>query len=293
MNKIYLLFLIGTFAWLFTGCEDKPPTEFEPQYYVEAFLIVDQPFDGIKLYRTQPLNEKFDFAKAFARNVDVRIKFKDSVITLIAKDTGDPESWCYFYPDTTLKVQPNMLYSLEIRTPEGNVITSSTKTPERFDWVQPPPDTIFYPKDSINFTDQKPISIRWTSVKGTLYYIVSTICLDTLDYGKYLNPPTDEKNRRVYTPFQQNRSRSRYYYDVSNWDAIPNTEYPLSWLLFKWFGRHKVIIYTPDFNYLRWILQQFRGNQFNPLLSSVNGAIGVFGSASKIEKEIFLIKNQP
>ncbi|MFN3781583.1 MAG: hypothetical protein ACK4SO_05360, partial [Candidatus Kapaibacteriota bacterium] len=177
--------------------------------------------------------------------------------------------------------------------PDGTQISGTTTTPNRFNWLNPPPDTLYFPKDTLNFTDQDPISIRWTSVKEVLYYVVSLKCLDTLEYGKYLFPATDEKNRRVYSPFDENQRRRRYYYDLTSWDAIPNTEYPLYWLLFKWFGKHKIIIYSPDFNFLRWLLQQFRGSQINPLLSSVEGGIGVFGSASKIEKEIFLIKNQP
>ncbi|MFN3270144.1 MAG: DUF4249 family protein [Candidatus Kapaibacteriota bacterium] len=293
MKKLILINLLSVLIFGLFGCEEKPPADYIPQYYVEAFLIVDEPIDGIRLMRTQPLNDKFDFAKAFVRNADVYIKFNQNKIKLVPKDTGEPKNWCYFLPDTSLKVQPNTTYDLEIKTQDGVVITSTTITPERFDWVSPPPDTIYYPKDSVNFSDQKPIPLRWKSVKGTLYYIVSTICLDTLEYGIYLTPPNSEKNRRVYNPFDDRRSKSRYYYDVSNFDAIPNTEYPLTMLLFKWFGRHKIVVYAPDFNYLRWVLQQFRGNQINPLLSSVNGAIGVFGSASKIEKEIFLVKNQP
>lgn len=289
LNLVGILFLIV----LIFSCEDAPPTDYIPQYYLEAFLIVDEPIDGIKLMKTQPLQQKFDYSKAFVKNADVRIKFNGNEVKLSLRDTGNPENWAYFFPDTNLKVQPNTTYYLEIQTYDGVLITGSTTTPERFEWVSAPPDTIYYPKDTINFSDRQPIPIRWSSVKGIFYYIVSAKCLDTLEYGKYLNQNSEEKNRRVYNPFDDRRQRSRYYYDVTSWDAIPNTEYPLYWLLFKWFGKHKIIVYSPDFNFLRWILQQFRASQINPLLTSVDGAIGVFGSASKIEKEIFLVKNQP
>ncbi len=290
-NKLRLAFVL--FLGMFFGCEDAPPTDYIPKYYVEAYLIVDHHFEKIKLMRTQPLNDTFNYSKAFIRNADVKIKFKDNELKLAFRDTGLVDNWGYYYPDTSFKVEPNTTYSLEIITSDGVIITGSTTTPDKFEWNLPPPDTIYFPKDTINFSDKPIIPLKWKSVKGVLYYIVSSKCLDTLEYGFYLNPPTNEKNRRIYNPWDDNRSQRRYYYDLTNWDAVPNTEYPLYWLLFKWFGKHKIIIYSPDFNFLRWILQQFRGSQINPLLSSVNGAIGVFGSASKIEKEIFLIKNQP
>ncbi|MCX7909489.1 MAG: DUF4249 domain-containing protein [Ignavibacteria bacterium] len=293
MRRFVYSYILILGLLLIIGCEDAPPTDYIPQYYVEAFLIVDEPFERIKILRTQPLTDTFDFSKAFVKNADVSIKYNGKEIKLLVNDSGDAKNWCYYYPDTSLKVLPTTTYYLEIVTPDGKTITSSTTTPERFEWVLPPPDTIYYPKDTVNFSDKPQISIRWKSVKGILYYIVSTKCLDTLEYGKYLFPQSDEKNRRIYNPWDDNRNRSRYYYDVTNWDAIPNTEYPLYWLIFKWFGKHKIIVYSPDFNFLRWILQQFRGSQINPLLSSVSGAIGVFGSASKVEKDVFLVKNQP
>lgn len=290
MKKVLgLLYLI----LLFISCQDEPLSDYISQYYVEAFLIVDEPIDGIKIYKSQPIQEKFDYSKAFVKGADVSIIVDGKDYKLVLRDIGKADEWAYFLPDTNIKVLPKAKYDLRIITPDGVRITGTTITPSRFDWQTPPPDTIYYPKDSVNFTDKDPISIRWTPVKEVLYYVVSLKCLDTLEYGKYLSQPTQEKNRRVYAPFDENRSRSRYYYDLTSWDAIPNTEYPLYWLLFKWFGKHKIIIYSPDFNFLRWLLQQFRGSQINPLLSSVDGAIGVFGSASKIEKEIFLVKNQP
>jgi len=293
MKGIRRILIVLLFFSILVGCEDPVPSDYVPQYYVEAYLIVDEPIDGIKLMKTQPLSDTFKYENAIVRNADVRIRFNGKELKLQLRDTGDAENWAYFYPDTSLKIEPNVKYDLEIVTVDGVRITGTTTTPERFGWVAPPPDTIYFPKDTIKFSDQEPISIKWSSVKSVLYYIISVKCLDTLEYGKYLPSPTQEKNRRVYNPFDDRRQRSRYYYDVTNWDAIPNTEYPLTWLLFKWFGKHKVYVYSPDFNFLRWILQQFRGNQVNPLLSSVNGAIGVFGSASRIEKEVFLIKNQP
>jgi len=290
--KINFLGLLLTIS-LFVSCEDKPPTDYVPQYYVEAFLIVDEPIDMIKLLRTQPVQDSFRLSKALVKDATVKIRFNENEITLTFRDTGNIDNRAYFYPDTSLKVLPNTKYDLEIITSDNIKITGTTLTPNRFEWVIPPPDTLYYPKDTVNFTDQKPFVIKWSPVQNTLYYLVVSKCIDTLGYGEYLVPPNNEKNRRIFNPFENEGRRTRDYFDLSNWDGIPHIEYPLYWLLFKWFGIHKIIVFAPDFNFLRWVLQQFRGSQINPLLSSVNGAIGVFGSASKIEKKTFIVKNQP
>ncbi len=284
--------LICFITLLFTliSCEDAPPTDYIPQYYVEAYLIVDETFDGIKLQRTLPVQDSFKLENALIKDANVKIKFEDKEIQLVFRDTGNIDNRAYYYPDTSLKVQPNTTYQLEILTSDGVKITGVTTTPRRFEWVQAPPDTLYYPKDTVNFSDRKPSQIKWTSVPGTLFYISMIKSLDTLGYGKYLIPETDEKNRRTYHPFGESEMD---YNEVTSWDGVANVEYPIMWIMFKWFGKHRITIYSPDFNFLRWILQFFRTQQINPLLSSVNNAIGVFGSASKIEASFFLVKNQP
>jgi hypothetical protein len=52
-------------------------------------------------------------------------------------------------------------------------------------------------------------------------------------------------------------------------------------------------VYVPDWNFLRWFLQAQTKGEADPLLSSVDGAIGYFGSASSIKFDFFLLKNQP
>lgn len=277
-----LKYLFGLALCLHFGCEDPVPTDYIPQYYVEAFLIVDHPIDLIRIQRTQPITDSFKLSNTLVKDAVVKIFVDDRALLLNYRDTGNVDFRGYYYPDTSYKVEPNKVYKLEVTTADGIKITGITQTPERFQWISPPPDTLIFPTDTINFKDKSLVKIKWTTVKNMLYYLIVAHCLDTLEYGKYLNPPLDIKNRRIYNP---NPTKDA---DVTNWDAIPNTEYTIFWLLFKWYGKHKIYIYAPDFNFLRWVLQHFRDSQINPLLSSVDGAIGVFGSASKISSDLFL-----
>lgn len=274
--------IFGILFLILTGCEDPLPTDYIPQYYVEAFLIVDEPINMIRIERTQPLTDSFKLSNALVRDAIVKIYVDEKEFVLDYRDTGDVDHRGYFYSDTTYKVEPNKLYRLEVITSDGKRITGQTQTPDIFKWEKLPPDTLVYPKDTINFKDTPPVKIKWTPVRNMLYYLVVARCLDTLEYGMYLNPSTDVKNRRIYNPNPTEDA------DVTNWDAIPNIEYPLFWLLFKWYGKQRIYVYAPDYNFLRWVLQHFRGSQINPLLSSVDGAIGVFGSASRISADLFL-----
>lgn len=284
MVKIALYFAIVLDLLLLVSCEDVPSTDYIPEYYVEAFLIVDEPIDMIRIERTQSLSDTFKLSNALVSDAIVKILVDDKELLLKYRDTGDVDRRGYFFFDTSYKVEPNKLYRLEIQTADGKRITGETQTPERIEWETIPPDSLNFPNDTINFKDITPFKIRWKPVKNILYYLVSVKCLDTLEYGKYLSPATEEKNQKVYNPNPNEDP------DVTNWDAVPNIEYPLFWLIFKWYGKQRIFVYAPDFNFLRWVFQHFRGSQINTLLTSVDGGIGVFGSASRVSANLFLKK---
>ncbi|MCE5304372.1 hypothetical protein LLG34_01535 [bacterium] len=86
--------------------------------------------------------------------------------------------------------------------------------------------------------------------------------------------------------------REAYYRDLSYWVIVPSSKVPVVWTVFKWYGLHEVSVYAPDFNFLRWMVQTMTG-EINPLLSSVKGAFGYFGSASVIRDTSVILKNQP
>lgn len=291
MKKIILLIIIPMITFL--GCESDEFQEYKPKYYVEAILLVDQPLTNIKIFRTVPTNTKYVHNEAIIKDAKIRI-FNSEVDYLL--DFIESEKSYYALSDTSVKVQPETTYKLEITLSDGNTITSSTTTPARFDWINAPKETIQFPTDTIN-QPRAPaeLDLSWTEEPNTDFYILTVKNLDTLDYGKYFSPPSDEKNRRVYSLF---RNFDELYNEVTTVNFIANTTTPIVWLAFKWFGAHEIQVYAPDFNYLKWFLQSasFDGTTYhNILLDSVEGieAIGVFGSASVIKQETFLLKNQP
>lgn len=290
--KKNILLIILTLIFL-NSCEDLPPDVYFPRTFVEGYLIVDEPINGIIVMRSMPVLDSFNYRQSLITDANVQI-------TELSGDNGnlkyqlifrDEPNQGYYYPDTTLKVKPKTKYRLEITLKTGEIITGETTTPERMQWKIPPRDTLYYPKDTINLPSPDSLKISWQPAPNIFFHLIRIRCLDTLNYGKYLNPPTDELNRRITRPWERN---VRFYNDVTRWvGPLPASESPVVWTALKWYGLNEITIYAPDYNFLRWFIHNQRRSQYEPLLSSVDGAMGVFGSASSIKKVAFIVKNQP
>lgn len=295
LRNIFLpvLFLAGLAA-----CEDPVPSDYIPRYSVEAYLLVGQPIENIRLYRTQNVADTFAASAAFIKDADVRILTGGDTLRLSYRDTENGGE--YYLPaaatgDTLYRVQPATTYHLRIGVGASDLITGVTVTPTLISFIKDIPDTLQYPKDTINLTTDEKLRVSWTPVPGTDEYILRVAALDTLEYGQYLTPPTEEKNRRIYRFWEENSPK---YDDVTRWAFLPATNIPGSWNAFKWFGLQEVTVFAPDPNFLQWFKQvKFGGGSptYNELLGSVKGdnAIGVFASASLVSDTTFVLKNQP
>lgn len=289
-NKITIFgsMLIMLLMHLLTSCEDAPPTEYVPEHYVEAFILVGEPIAGIRVYLTQPTTSKYSDSIAVIRDADIRIiDDKDTMKLAFRENPG----MGYFYPDTNYKVKPNTDYKLRVTLKDGKIITGQTKTLGTVNWINEPKDYMYFPKDTLNPKAIDSIAIKWSKVPGIVFYILNVRCLDTLNYGKYLTPATDEMNRRTFNIFY--RDNDKTYRELSSINFVGDSTTPVVWMAFKWFGKQEVTVYAPDNNYLKWFKNQMFSQYHDPLMNSVTNAIGVFGSASVVRKQCFLVKNQP
>lgn len=278
-----LTLMLGLFI---ISCEDVAPTEYTPKYIVQGLLTVGEPINDIALFQTQSLRDSFIYENSIFKTADVKIIGDNRTFQLVFDNNRNR----YIFPDTTYKVKELTNYSLEIKTPDGKILTSKTYTPKSINWINRPDKTIQYPLDTINLPSNYKIS--WTKSDTIQFYLIRIRPLDTLEYGKYLNPPTDEKNRRIMRSWIR---RPEYYFrETTTWAFLPTTDVPVVWNSFKWFGLTEVKIYAPDANYLKWTLQSFAVRDFNQLLNSIDGdAFGTFGSVATITDTTFVLKNQP
>lgn len=278
-----LTLMLGLFI---ISCEDVAPTEYTPKYIVQGLLTVGEPINDIALFQTQSLRDSFIYDNSIFKTADAKIIGDNRTFQLVFDNNTNR----YIFPDTTYKVKELTHYTLEIKTPDGKILTSKTYTPKSINWINRPGKTIQYPLDTINLPSNYKIS--WTKSDTIQFYLIRIRPLDTLEYGKYLNPPTDEKNRRIMRSWIR---RPEYYFrETTTWAFLPTTDVPVVWNSFKWFGLTEVKIYAPDANYLKWTLQSFAVRDFNQLLNSIEGdAFGTFGSVATTTDTTFVLKNQP
>lgn len=285
----YKIGLLLTFVLIFTSCEDDAPFDYKEEHYVEAYLTVGQPIEHIKFYRTVPLDEVYSEESAFIDDADVTI-YSENNDEFKLEFRNEPAPG-YYYNDNYI-VKPETFYYLRIKTAEGNIYTDTTRTPSIFEWEKEPVSSLTYPADSLNLPPA-PDSTRlyWSRSGNISFYLVNVKCLDTLNYGQYLEPPTEEKNRRVPLPFKE---VNQLYRDQTTINLIPNITSPVVWFAFRWYGNQEITIQAPDNNYLKWYLQYLtlNGDVYEPLLTTISGgAFGVFGSVAEIKANAFLYKS--
>ncbi len=294
MNKIIIIILT---ILALNSCEDPIPTDYVPQNYLEAALLVGQPIDDIVLMRSQPINALFDYEKSLIRDAEVIITGDDKEFKLQIDPTGIRG----YYSKEDYRIKGNTRYNIEVRMPDGSRITGSTLTPDTVFWVRDLPEYIQYPIDTVKkeskdtiIWDGIPTPIDESGIVSGGYWGVSVKALDTLEYGIYLdNVPNREKNRRLFRA-NANPDNDWRYKELTRWVILPSFKTPVVWNYFKWYGLHEIAIYNMDNNYLKWYLQRFVQSEFDPNLSTVEGnGIGVFGSMNAIRDTFFLIKNQP
>ncbi|MCU0426284.1 MAG: hypothetical protein MUF71_11730 [Candidatus Kapabacteria bacterium] len=265
-------------------------TTYIEEYAVQALIIVGEPVQDIRVMRSLNIDSAFSLEKSAVRDADVRLIEGSRLIPL----QYNPVTFTYSSPEP---IKPSTTYRFEasfLKLDRQTRLTlrGTTTTPAQIQWLRAPKDTLWYPKDTTRLPTPDSLTISWTPMPGVTDYIFSTECLDTLGYGKYLRPPTDEKNRRIVRFFEA--SLPRYSEPVrSGIRAVVFT--PIIWTAFKWYGVHELRIYAPDVNWANWFRQTNLGQnpRFNYRLGSIEGGVGVFGSASMALHRTFLYKNQP
>lgn len=275
--------LLGT---LLVGCGDPVPQDYTPEIVVEAYLFVDEPIRGVRVYTSQSLADTFLFDRAMIRNAEVTITSPDGVIPLRFVD--DSLGGRFDAIDTSLRVKPTTKYDLLVKA-SGKTMTSSTITPNRFAWVTPPKAELIYPGYGSETAYQDSLIIRWSLDAGVKQWLISVTCEDTSGYGQYLTPPTADTNLRIRD--KERDDGTAFEFETTRMFFIQFNQSPTAWQAFKWYGKHTIEIYAPDANLFDWFkATRLSGANYNPLLGSINGGIGVFGSAYRISSPTFLFK---
>lgn len=287
----FALFILIIFG--ISSCEDPVPNDYIPQNIVEALLVVGQPIQKIHITKSLPLDSVYDYKKAIIADAEVYIYEGENEMKLhfLASDTNEKNGYYY---DTNYRIKPLTTYNIKVVFPDGSVATGKTTTPDTISWVKRIAPEFQYPKDTANMPEDTTARTEWKgSIQLGSFYIYSVQCLDTLNYGIYLNPATDEPNRRIKKNNIEDTITTisgRYFETTLNAMSVSN-KMPFMWQASRWFGKHRVYVYQPDPNFARWFMYTLMISNLSYRANSMEGCTGYFGSASVISDDFFLIKN--
>ncbi|MDH7516518.1 MAG: hypothetical protein QHI48_11665 [Bacteroidota bacterium] len=290
-GRTTFLLVFGFALLAAAGCEDPPPTTYIPVPFVEGYLFVDQPIEGIVVAMTQPITGTYRHADAMVPDAEVTIEAENERHVLVYRIVDGIGS--YALPDTSIRVKPETRYKLSVRLQDGRTMHAETVTPARISWTKPPVDVLQYPSDTVRLPSPDSLRIAWTAGNSS-EFLVRVRCLDTLSYGRYLSPPTDEENARTNNLDKFETRESPTFYSTTRWGFIQTTSAPTVWTAFRWFGLHEVAIIAPEKYFLEWFkLTHFGGApQYRSRFSNIRGGAGIFGAASLVKKEVFVLKRR-
>ena len=288
MSTRFLVVPLLVLCSMLTACQDPVPTgDYVPEIVVQAFLFVGEPINDIHIHRSQPVTDTFKLPTASVRNAVVTIETDSTTLALEFVD--DSTGGFYRALDTAYRITPQTAYRLRIVV-DGKTLTGKTTTPITFAFTDPPKDTLIYPGKDKETQLFDSLYVRWTSVAPAQEYVPGIVNLDTTNYGIYLTPPTDELNARLRDDeFDEgtrlNGERARYA-------LAQTTSIPTVWRVFKWYGKNELVIYAGDKNFVDWFKQVGFGGRssYSYLFNSIEGGLGVFGSASVLRHSVFLKK---
>lgn len=284
--KHSIIVLASLLGLILVSCGDPVPQDYTPEIVIEAYLYVDQPVRGVRVYASQSLADSFQFSRAMIKSAEVTITSSDGVILLQFVD--DSAGGRFDAIDTTVRIQPTTKYELLVKA-SGKTLTSSTITPNRFAWITPPKPQFTYPGFANETIFQDSLIIRWSLDAGVKQWLISVTCEDTSGYGTYLSPPSVDTNLRIRD--EERDDGTAFEFETTRMFFIQFNQSPTAWQAFKWYGKHRIEIYAPDANLFNWFkATRLSGASYNPLLGSINGGIGVFGSAYRITSQSFLFK---
>jgi len=286
------LVIVAVTALVVSGCEDPVPNDYVEEIMLEGILLVGEPLADVRVLRTLPITDTFRFEQAILRDAKIVVTADGVDVPMTYVD--GPRGGTYRAADTSYRVKPNTLYSVVVEA-QGSRLTASTRTPQSFDWVTPPRPWIqFPPKDSLLLPVDDSLLVSWNPVPNTELYIIALTCLDTLNYGSYLTPPTNDTNHRTVRPNSDffDRSGTLIENERTTLGATPFTTSQTVWGIFRWYGMHELRIYVPDRAFLEWfyLVGGGRRSSYDYRLGNITGGLGVWGSGSLVKSNSFLLK---
>ncbi len=265
------------FAALLASCSPVTETTFSPQIVVQGYLYANEALDSIVVRQTIPIASSTGNDRV--SNANVTITIGDSVYQLHENSHSVPGR---YISNDSIVIQPGATYTLRVEA-LGQVATASTTVPQAIllDSVKlnnqmlslTAVDSVTYPTlvDSL----QNPgIHLWWSASPGSAGYGIEALSLDT---------NADTILDAVSSALGDSAAMGQYRF------FILSTNEQVVWPQFTRYGLNVVRALALDKNYEDFILAlNLSGSQFNNSTLDVTGGLGVFGSAARASKKVYL-----
>lgn len=272
------------FLW---GCEQQP-TEVEhyaPQPILSAFLVCGEPIQEVFLERVSSLYKPYDFSQSGIRGAQIVITGMGSRLRLV-DDPLQPGRYIPA-PGEELIPQPKGYYSIEARTPQGEILTASATVPDTFSaqllYLLYPDGNRVPVHDGDTLHRLLPtLWWEWAPVDSAGGYILLAQALSHPDSLLPLDPdfdpstdslPDEMKDRSAWWIMRDDQSRV----------TIP-------WIFFQFAGPYRLTLMAANRDYYLYTLTTMQA-QFGYLRfphTNIRGGLGIFGAISKASYQVFL-----
>jgi hypothetical protein len=296
MKKFKIALVLSVILLFSYGCDSGTNAEFRSEYIVESYLFALEKLPEVRLSRTVPVGQKYDFDEQAVSGTEVTIALlpivPSSPATLFRYRESNRRG-VYLPEDTTHLVLPLRRYQVTITIPEDQtVITSTTIVPDTFQILSSTADTVIFGSGQ-----QLNIDISSTFYPGRQnVFVFSTEALDVTveNLTPFFSDFFDEDEDNL-EDFRKNESPP---VNEGNYDLNPDGTFTIKvpWISFAFFGRNIISVNAIDDNIFNFItdltLQSSRSTLSPGELPQINDAIengtGIFGSYARVKKIIFV-----
>jgi hypothetical protein len=263
---------------LLVSCNAVNDASYTLQIVVQGYLYANEPLDSIVVRRTIPIGSSTGSERI--NNAKVTLSTGDTIYTLHADTSFSPGG--RFIGDGTIIIQAGKSYSLRVEA-LGEVATSSTTVPlaihldsatlEGQSLSLKNTDTISYPA-LVDSLSSPGIHLWWSASPGSAGYGLEVLSLDST---------ADTIIDAVSSSLGDSGAMGRYRF------FIQSTDEQIVWVQYTRFGLNVIRALALDRNYEDYILGLYlSGSQFNNSTLHVTGGLGVFGSAARASKKVYL-----
>lgn len=274
------MLMVCALALFIASCDETIDAEFTPQIVVEGYLYANEPIDSIVIRRTLDIGEESRFS--YVRGAIVTLSVGDEEYRLVE----NAEYPGRYFPPVRMWAAPGRTYRIRVQA-LGQTATSETTIPQpifldsakigervlSLDRV----DTIDYPKD-ITELARPGIRMWWTKGQLSSGYGLEAVSFDTT--AQVIDLELSHE-----APDSLSMGRYRFF-------ILSETEQIL-WLQFKRYGLNTLRVLSVDRNMQDFVLGIYlSGSQFDNATNHVAGGLGIFGSAARASKEVFLRKTR-